>query len=110
MRPVFASGDEYELSEEMIAGREYDPNMRANKLPFLPGSSPHLILQAIAAGQVTREDTTARRGMWALHVHNGHEVGMTVRQLGRLNLVEVHLAGPATITADGLALLAAMAD
>ncbi|MDT4933452.1 MAG: hypothetical protein QOK11_1344 [Pseudonocardiales bacterium] len=72
--------------------------MRAN----IAGVAGLRVLRAIAAGRVTRDDVDGTRpGMWSLYVLDGDEVGMTVRRLGRLRLVDTPLLGPPTITPDG---------
>jgi hypothetical protein len=77
--------------------------MRSNTPRRLPlGPEPRRVLAAVAAGRVTRDDQDGtRRGMWALYLLDGREVGMTLRALRRAALVDLPLVGPPRITADG---------
>lgn len=76
----------------------YGPNMGSNSL----GAADLELLRAVAAGRVHRDDQDGqRRGMWALYRLGEIEVGMPLRRLRRLALVDLPLIGPPAITADG---------
>lgn len=71
------------------------------------GPADLALLAAISAGEVVRDDCAGkRRGLWALYVWGGVEVGQAVRRLRRLELVVAPLLGPPQLTAEGRALLA----
>lgn len=73
-------------------------NMRSNNL----GSADLDLLAEVDRGNVRRDDQNGRRrGLWALYRLGDREVGMQLRRLRRLALVELPLVGPPRITADG---------
>lgn len=62
----------------------------------------HALLQAIAAGRVRREDCAgSRKGMWALYMLDGQEVGMRIRWLRKTGWIEMPLLGPPRINDAG---------
>lgn len=66
-------------------------------------SSTHVaLMRAIAENRVTRDDCNGtRKGLWALYLLDGVEVGMQVRWLRRQGLVDAPMLGPPSITEDG---------
>jgi hypothetical protein len=62
----------------------------------------HALLVAIAEGRVRRDDCGGeRKGMWALYMLDGDEVGMQVRRLWKTGMIDKPLLGPPVINADG---------